>query len=393
MRSFEQRLSELLLDVYEAAANPPHWQVFLKNAAAEMDAAKAALHVHYFAPGNITQSAHGGCSAAIGYDATSLDDYADYYAPKDIYVQRIRERFPLGINAGTNDDLLTATELRSTEIYHDYCRINEVFHTCWSAFEQTEGIAAGLGFIRPETSQPFQPRDVELLNLLNPHLAKAFRLQRSLESSAGKNQALLKSIAQFDFGVIALDGEGRIANVSAAAKHLLDRQDGLRVHTGRLQAIQATENDMLQEMLTGTSQAQDNPHRPPASAMLISRAGHRPIQLAVYPFVSSSLLADDQPRVLVFLSDPTAQPASRAAVLRNLYRLTPTESRLADSLLQGLEVREAADRLRTTLETARFHLKRILAKTGTRRQSELMRLMLSLPGAPSDTECSTRRLV
>jgi DNA-binding CsgD family transcriptional regulator len=32
------------------------------------------------------------------------------------------------------------------------------------------------------------------------------------------------------------------------------------------------------------------------------------------------------------------------------------------------------------LETARFHLKRVTAKTGTRLQTELMRLMLSLPG-------------
>jgi hypothetical protein len=119
MRSYEQRLSELLLDVYEAAANPQHWPVFLENSARELDAPKAALHVHYFAPENSTQSAHGGCSAAIGYDATSLETYASYYATKDIYVQRIRERFPLGMNAGTSEDLLTSTELRSTEIYHD----------------------------------------------------------------------------------------------------------------------------------------------------------------------------------------------------------------------------------------------------------------------------------
>jgi DNA-binding CsgD family transcriptional regulator len=36
--------------------------------------------------------------------------------------------------------------------------------------------------------------------------------------------------------------------------------------------------------------------------------------------------------------------------------------------------------MRITLATARFQLKRVLAKTGTHRQSELMRLMLSLPG-------------
>jgi DNA-binding CsgD family transcriptional regulator len=67
--------------------------------------------------------------------------------------------------------------------------------------------------------------------------------------------------------------------------------------------------------------------------------------------------------------------------MKQLYGLTPTEARLADLLLEGLEVRDIANRLTMTLETARFHLKRVLAKTGTRRQTELMRLMLSLPGA------------
>jgi DNA-binding CsgD family transcriptional regulator len=66
--------------------------------------------------------------------------------------------------------------------------------------------------------------------------------------------------------------------------------------------------------------------------------------------------------------------------MKMLYGLTPTESRLADLLLEGIDVREMAVRLGITIETARFHLKRVLAKTGTRRQAELMRLMLSLLG-------------
>src|ERR1700678_1501736 len=149
MRAFEQRLSDLLLDVYESAADPQHWPVFLKNAARELDASKAALHVHYFAPDSTTQTAEGSCAVSIGYDAASLAAYANHYATRDIYVQRIRERFPLGVNAGTSEDLVTSSEYRNTEIYHDFCRTNEVFHTCWSAVEQTKSIAAGLGFIRP----------------------------------------------------------------------------------------------------------------------------------------------------------------------------------------------------------------------------------------------------
>jgi DNA-binding CsgD family transcriptional regulator len=62
-----------------------------------------------------------------------------------------------------------------------------------------------------------------------------------------------------------------------------------------------------------------------------------------------------------------------------LYGMTPTECRGADLLLEGLDTRELVQRLSITLETARFHVKRVLTKTGARRQSELVRLMLSLP--------------
>ena len=81
------------------------------------------------------------------------------------------------------------------------------------------------------------------------------------------------------------------------------------------------------------------------------------------------------------MSDPASQPLSRGATLRALYALTPSEARVADLLLQGLETRDVANRLGLALETARFHVKRVLAKTGVKRQTELMRMMLSLAHA------------
>jgi DNA-binding CsgD family transcriptional regulator len=380
MKTFEHRLSALLLDVYEAAANPQHWAAFLENAARELDATKAALHVHYFAPGDTIRTAQGSCAVAVGYDAVSLTDYANYYAAQDLYVQRIRERFPLGMNAGTSDELMTSTEFRGTELYQDYCRPNEVFHNCWSAFEQNEGIAAGLGFIRPENTKAFQAKDVDLLKLLNPHLQKAFHLQRILGQATQQNEALLASVAQLDFGVAAIDRDGKVTNLSAPAKRVLDERDGLSIRAGRLEAEDRKENGDLQELLSGASKAVTGSRSTPCSAMLISRrSGKRALHVSVFPFVSSQLFSEDRPQRLVFISDPSAKPVSRAMVLRSLYRLTPAEARVADLLLEGFDVREIAGLLGITLETGRFHIKRILVKTDTRRQSELMRLMLSLP--------------
>ena len=104
------------------------------------------------------------------------------------------------------------------------------------------------------------------------------------------------------------------------------------------------------------------------------------MQLSVLPVPEAQSMMTGIPCALVFATDPDAVPRSRAAFMRMLYRLTPAESRVADLLLEGLDVRTVASTLGITLETARFHLKRVLARTGTRRQTELMRLMLSLPG-------------
>jgi hypothetical protein len=49
------------------------------------------------------------------------------------------------------------------------------------------------------------------------------------------------------------------------------------------------------------------------------------------------------------------------------------------ALLEGLDVAAAAGRMRVALGTARFMLKSVFHKTGTHRQSELMRFLLGLP--------------
>ena len=85
------------------------------------------------------------------------------------------------------------------------------------------------------------------------------------------------------------------------------------------------------------------------------------------------------------LDDPARTALSRAVLLRQLYGLTPTECRLADLLASGIDLRDAGDRLSTSRETTRFHLRAIFRKTGLRRQTDLVRLVLGLPGKLPET--------
>ncbi len=66
--------------------------------------------------------------------------------------------------------------------------------------------------------------------------------------------------------------------------------------------------------------------------------------------------------------------------LAQLFRFTAAESRLAMALLAGAEAAEYATANGVSLATVRTQLRSLLAKTGTRRQAELVRLLGGVPG-------------
>ena len=61
------------------------------------------------------------------------------------------------------------------------------------------------------------------------------------------------------------------------------------------------------------------------------------------------------------------------------FGLTQSEMKLAERLLAGRSLKQCAAELSIAYETARTTLKAIFQKTGTRRQAELVLLMLRLP--------------
>ena len=64
-------------------------------------------------------------------------------------------------------------------------------------------------------------------------------------------------------------------------------------------------------------------------------------------------------------------------MLSDVYGLTPAEAELAELLVQGRTLEQAAKIRHVTLNTTRSQLKQVFAKTETSRQGELLKLMLS----------------
>jgi DNA-binding CsgD family transcriptional regulator len=107
----------------------------------------------------------------------------------------------------------------------------------------------------------------------------------------------------------------------------------------------------------------------PAGASLVIRA-QRLTGLAADLFAHSAAVA--------IITDLSERPRPDMDLLRRLFRLTPQEATVARHLAEGSSPRQIAEICGLQYETTRGYVKRVLAKTGTQRQSQLISLLSSL---------------
>jgi DNA-binding CsgD family transcriptional regulator len=108
--------------------------------------------------------------------------------------------------------------------------------------------------------------------------------------------------------------------------------------------------------------------------------GSRPLELMISPFTNDEFRTIGSDRLaIIFVTDPEAKTVDVAELLIQIYGLTPAEANFAHKLAEGLSFTESCEGLSITNNTGRTHLKRVFAKTGTSRQSALVKLILTGP--------------
>jgi DNA-binding CsgD family transcriptional regulator len=86
---------------------------------------------------------------------------------------------------------------------------------------------------------------------------------------------------------------------------------------------------------------------------------------------------------VVFIVDPDGQFDTPVQMLTELFALSRAEARLAALLLKDRSLRQAAEELGVSLNTIRTQLRKLFEKTGSNRQSALIRTLLLSPAHPT----------
>ncbi|HEY7838937.1 MAG TPA: hypothetical protein VIC54_10080 [Terriglobales bacterium] len=192
------------------------------------------------------------------------------------------------------------------------------------------------------------------------------------EKRAGHAEALLDALAA---AALLLTGGGRVAHMNRAAAQLVGAADGLRIEAGGLTTSDAAHAVPFHRFLDAASRTAPGA----GSGIALPRAdGRPPLQVLATPLAGIGA-PGAEPALVVLAADPLGVVCLPDAVLRALYGLTPAEIEIANGLLAGYSIEEIAARRQVTVGTARQQLKRTLHKTGSARQSDFVRRLMSLP--------------
>jgi DNA-binding CsgD family transcriptional regulator len=223
----------------------------------------------------------------------------------------------------------------------------------------------------------YTAQDTARLTSLLPHLKRALTIRSRLTETSRKSSGAEAILDHIRYGVIVLSRSSEILMANHYAETVLTRRDGLmRDRLGHLAAASHPETQALAMTI-----AECRTKRM-AMAMRISRpSGAQAYELLLTPVVSRKQAElFECGTITVFLRDPEQVPAPQARTLHKLYDLTPAEAQVAVALAGGASLNEIAETSGRGLETIRTHLRTIFQKTGTTRQSDLVRLLTAIGG-------------
>lgn len=180
-------------------------------------------------------------------------------------------------------------------------------------------------------------------------------------------------------------------SLNSDADHLIRNSDGLIVKDGILRTFIPDETHSLRALVAGTASGPGGQAGGPGGLLRISRPyGRAPFELLISPLQcwEDSWMQREPHLVAVLVTDCFRGAAAQDAGLKTLHGLTAREASVAMAISRGLMGKEICRELKISYNTLKTHLRHIHAKTHTKSQVGLFRV---LAGGLDGPETSNRR--
>lgn len=367
---------DLVGQIYDAVSEPEGWDSFLGNLAATMGAHAARMRMVDKRNNNF------GLIAGAGHDSAFDQHYADYYTKVDLFNPILAQQ-----NVGAAFDshhLIPDETFYRSEIYNDLFRQYDYFYGLGGNILKSDNIISRIGVHRSRTQGPYSDQDLSLLNQLMPHLTRAFKLGTHLQELKSKQEGMEDALYRSSTPLILIDEYESVAFINQRAESLLNGNNNLTIINNHLQLLREVEQLQLHKLIhqavaTGARKGTKSG----GAIRVTSETGEQRYNLIITPYPSRStshLGLNTRICAAVFIHDTRQASKLSSDLLKTLYKLTPSEIRLAEGVVDGLTPAEAATKFGVSINTTRSQLRSLFAKTDTQRQAELVRLLTGFIG-------------
>lgn len=356
-------LSRIVSGIYAAVITPERWDMTIADIGRAFDSGGALV----VTDGTARILKH----AAIPTEAAA--SYAAYFAPLD-HVLRAVETGPVGI-VRPGAELMWSYQ--RSEFTADWARPNGFDDGMFVRLNDAP-VTTSLALATAKQSKRFDTAEnVALVHHLVPHLQQALRMQIHLDDLTHRGGDLAGASESVRQAIVVVAPGRRPVYTNSAAERVLSSDDGLRIHRGRLEAATPRADAQLQDAIAAALNP-DNLDCCAGSFVCARPSGRRPYIVHVLPIDQTTITPPRNGRVIVVIVDPEPQPEPPPMLLQRLFGLTKSEAQIAVMVTRAEGLKPIAEELSVSVTTVKTHLQHVFDKTGTHRQAELVRLVLTL---------------
>lgn len=371
-------LSKLIGDIYDAALDPTLWTHALERSCSFVGGSSAVLYWHDIS----TES-----SAAL-HLFNDDPHYTLLYFEKYMPMNPV---FPAAtfIESGliyTPTDVVPEAELFETRFHKEWVEPQGIADVVCVNLEKGAARSSVLNIRRDETHGIVDDVVRQRAALIVPHFQRAVAIGRLFDQRKAAQAVLTETLDHVEAAVFLVGAGGRIVFVNAPGQAMLDDGVLLRERRGVLAAVEPEAHRVFRDMLVA-AESRDivaagrgvsiplsaSPHGRWFAHILPLTSGHRQREGSLYSAVAA---------VFVRKTSPASPPPLET--LAKLYKLTAGEIRALDGVMKVSGVRALAELLGLSQATVKTHLHNVFRKTGTARQSELVKLIAGFEPIATD---------
>ena len=366
-RSFDdqQRLSDLIGVLYDAAINPSLWECAIERAAYFVGGTGAALI-------SKDVGAHNAVSQhEFGFQRLPVALFEPIYPAAEPHFLGDIEQ-PIATT-----DLIPVGELRRTELYRQWARPQGLVDFISAVLDRTPISSAIFGVFRHERNGLVDDRARRQMRLIAPHIRRAVLIDRMFEFKAGEVATFVDALDGLSTGMYLVAAEGRLLHANAAGRALLAEGDILSSAAGRLVASDARVQRTLRDVFAAAGQGDAALGIKGIAVSLLGRDGERYVAHAL-PLTSGARRRaglDRAAAAALFVRRAALVASSASQVIGETFKLTPTELRVLLAITEIGGIPEVATAFGVADTTVRTHVNRLFEKTGATRQADLVKLV------------------